>query len=229
VSEHVLPFYLLCDESYSMTDHLDKMNACVRELCKAIATDRQVASKSRLCLIGFSSTANVLVPLSRLTELREITGLTATAATNYGAAFTRLREVISSDVEALNASDHVVYRPVVFVLSDGLPTDPASWRAAHDRLVDRDWPARPHIVAIGIGDADTGTLKSISTFRTYLNTGGVTAGAALRKLNEVLTSSIVLSGKSPTQCRSRANGVDRADEPGHSAVGQVAGTAGRPA
>lgn len=194
--EHVLPFYVVCDESYSMADHLDTLNAGLRELHHAVATDHRVADKIRLCLIGFSSTASVLMPLSRLTELTELTALTATASTNFGAAFTLLRHTISNDVEALNGSAHTVYRPVVFFLSDGQPTDPASWKAAHDRLTEREWPARPHIIAFGIGDADPQTIRRVGTFKAFMSHSGMTPGAAAREFATVLTSSIVMSGRS---------------------------------
>jgi uncharacterized protein YegL len=199
--EHVLPFYLVCDESYSMTAHLDTLNGFLRGLYEAVTTDRRVADKSRLCLIGFSGTAKVLMPLSRPQEVTELTGLTARATSNFGAAFTLLRQTISQDVETLNAMAHVVYRPVVFFLSDGQPTDPASWRAAYDRLIDEGWPARPRMVAFGIGDADPVTIRRIGTFKTYLDHSDMTPGAVVRKLVHILTSSIVMSGKSTSEAR----------------------------
>jgi uncharacterized protein YegL len=196
MSEHVLPCYVVCDESYSMADHLDTLNAGIRGLHHAVTTDRRVADKIRFCLIGFSGMANVLVPLTKLTEVTEITGLTARAASNFGAVFTLLRDTIENDVEALNCRAHTVYRPVVLFLSDGLPTDPASWRAAHDRLTDHNWPARPHIIAFGIGDADPRTIRTVGTFKAFMGHSGMTPGAAVREFAELLTSSIVMSGRS---------------------------------
>lgn len=201
MSEHVLPFYVVCDESYSMADHLDTLNAELRGLHHAVMTDHQVAARSWLCLIGFSRTARVLTPLSRLAELTEITGLTAGAATNYSAAFALLRDTIESDVDVLNSQAHTVYRPVVFFLSDGQPTDPASWRAAHARLVDRSWPARPHIIAFGIGDADPRTIRVVGTFKAFMSQDGMTPGKAIREFASTLTSSIVMSGRSTAQAQ----------------------------
>lgn len=199
MSEHVLPFYVVCDESYSMVEHLDTLNAGVRDLHHVATTDRRVAGKVRLCLMGFSGAANVLVPLSKPTELTQITGMTAKAATNFGAAFALLRETIESDVRAMNTAAHVVYRPVVFFLSDGLPTDPASWRAAHDRLTENSWPARPHIIAFGIGDADAQTIKRVGTFKTFMSDSGMTPGAVVRKFAKELTTSIVMSDNSDSR------------------------------
>jgi uncharacterized protein YegL len=52
-SEHVLPFYVVCDVSFSMTDHLDALNAALLELHRAVGTDPVVADRTRFCLIGF--------------------------------------------------------------------------------------------------------------------------------------------------------------------------------
>ena len=198
MSEQVVPFYVMCDESYSMTDHMDTLNAGLRGLHHAITNDHRVASKIRFCLIGFSSTPNVLVPLSRMAEVTEITGLAAKAATNFGAAFTLLRHVIEEDVERLNNSAYTVNRPVVFFLSDGQPTDPASWRAAYDRLTDQNWPARPHIIAFGIGDADARTIRSVGTFKAFMSNSGVNPDAAVQEFAKVLTDCMVMSGRSAT-------------------------------
>jgi len=192
--EQILPFYVVCDQSYSMADHLDALNDGLAELHRAVGTDPVVADKTRFCLIGFSGTAEILQPLCRLSDVVDIVELTTQAGTSFGAAFTLLRETIDSDVELLKADAHRVYRPAVFFLSDGHPTDPASWPEDYDRLRDPDWPARPNIIAFGIGDADPATIGQIGTFQAFMSQGGVSPAAALHGFARALTTSVVRSG-----------------------------------
>jgi uncharacterized protein YegL len=191
--ERILPFYVVCDQSYSMADHLDALSDGLAQLHTAVGTDPVVADKTRFCLIGFSGVAEVLLPLCRPSDVIHLTGLTMQAATSFGAAFTLLRDTIERDVRTLKAQAHQVYRPAVFFLSDGHPTDPATWPAAYERLVDPDWPARPNIIAFGIGDADAATIGRIGTFQAFMSDGGVSPAAALHGFANALTTSVVHS------------------------------------
>jgi uncharacterized protein YegL len=189
--EQILPFYVVCDQSYSMADHLDSLNEGLRQLHAAVGTDPVVADKTRFCLIGFSGFAEVLQPLCSPSDVIGITGLTTSAATSFGKAFTLLRETIERDVDVLQAQAHQVYRPAVFFLSDGHPTDPTTWPAAYARLVDPDWPPRPNIIAFGIGDADAATIGRIGTFQAFMSQGGVSPADALHSFAHALTTSVV--------------------------------------
>lgn len=191
--EQILPFYVVCDQSYSMSDHLDALNDGLAQLHVAVGTDPVVADRTRLCLIGFSAEAVVLQPLCRPSDVVGLTDLTTQAATSFGEAFTLLRDTIENDVDELKARGDQVYRPAVFFLSDGFPTDHATWQAAYERLVDPDWPARPNIIAFGIGDADARTIERIGTFQAFMSEGGVTPAAALHGFARALTTSVVRS------------------------------------
>lgn len=191
--EQILPLYVVCDQSYSMADHLDALNDGLRQLHAAVGTDPVVAEKTRFCLIGFSGIAEVLQPLCRASDVIRITGLTIQAATSFGAAFRVLRDTIESDVDTLKARGDQVYRPAVFFLSDGHPTDQPTWEAEYERLVDPDWPARPNIIAFGIGDADAATIDRIGTFQAFMSQGGVSPAAALHSFARALTTSVVRS------------------------------------
>ncbi len=192
--EQILPFYVVCDQSYSMADHLDALNDGLAQLHRAVGTDPVVADKTRFCLIGFAGDAEILQPLCRLSDVVDIVGLTTQAGTSFGVAFTLLRETIERDVDLLKADAHRVYRPAVFFLSDGHPTDPATWPDAYARLVDPDWPARPNIISFGIGDADADTIGRIGTFQAFMSAGGVSPGNALHGFARALTTSVVRSG-----------------------------------
>ena len=175
----VLPCYVVCDVSLSMTDHIAGLNAGLREFRGALHADPSVAERIRCCVVGFAETPTVLQPLYAAAALTELPELGPCAGTNFGPAFTLLRAAIDKDVRALKDRRLRVHRPIVFFLSDGQPTDPVTWPAAYATLTDPAWSARPDVIAYGIGDADHDTLGRIGTSRTFLARDGVRLGTAL--------------------------------------------------
>jgi uncharacterized protein YegL len=175
----VLPCYVVCDVSLSMTDHIDELNAGLREFRGAIHADASVAGKIRCCLVGFAETATVLQPLYPLAEVPVLPKLGSSTGTNFGPAFRFLRTAIERDVQTLKEDSARVHRPLVFFLSDGLPTDPVTWPDAYATLTDPAWTARPDVIAYGVGAADRDTLVRIGTSRTFLSRDGVRMSTAL--------------------------------------------------
>ncbi|MFL6143236.1 MAG: vWA domain-containing protein [Labedaea sp.] len=179
----VLPIYVVCDHSFSMLDHIDTLNDSLLELHRACGRDPYVSARTLFCLIGFAESPEILLPLCKPDWLATIPGGgTARASSNFAPAFSFLREIITRDVAVLRRKTHDVYRPAVFFLSDGQPTDPMTWPAAHARLVDPAWAAHPDIVALGVGEADPVTINRIGTFGAYLGRNGLGLGAVLRRL-----------------------------------------------
>lgn len=172
-SDHVLLFYVLCDESFSMMDHIEAVNEGFWLLHRSIGADPAMAERLRLCVVGFSRSPRMVLPLSRLSECGEFSVRTTEAASNFGAAFAFLRETIERDVGSLEERSVRVHRPAVCVVSDGQPTDPATWPAAFAALTDPSWPARPNMIAFGVGDADPATIARIGTFRAFTCQDGV--------------------------------------------------------
>ncbi len=179
MNSDVLPCYVVCDVSLSMIDHMDEVNAGLREFRGAVHADSSVAERVHCCVVGFAETPTVLQPLYPMARFTELPAPEYCAGTNFGPAFTLLRDAIDRDVRGLKADRLRVHRPIVFFLSDGQPTDPVTWPAAFATLTDPAWPARPNVIAFGIGDADQDTLGRIGTFRVFLGRDGVRMGTAL--------------------------------------------------
>ncbi|SNT19843.1 vWA domain-containing protein [Actinacidiphila glaucinigra] len=191
----ILPFYLVCDESGSMIGpNIDAMNKALPELHQEISTNPTVADKTRFCLIGFSDDAKVLQPLVDLSDIDSLPALAGGGLTAYGEAFRALLRCIEGDVTTLKGQGHEVYRPVVFFLSDGIPTD-AGWEQAHKELVQARYG--PKIIAFGIGEADPGTISQVANFRAFMQQdASVSPAQALREFAASLTRSIVRSASS---------------------------------
>jgi len=192
MGEQVLPFYLVCDESYSMQgEPLDAINQELPNIYHEIASNPVVADKTRLGIIGFSAGAEVLLPLADLNEVQSLVQLTPRGATNYGAAFSLLRATIEQDIRDLKQAGHTPFRPTVFFLTDGQPTD--DWYAAHQKLISPDFRARPTILAFGFGDVQPATLRQVATFRAFIADGDLSPAQALREFARQLLNSVVQS------------------------------------
>lgn len=191
----ILPFYMVCDESGSMAGTgVDAINSALPDLHHEISTNPSVADKTRFALIGFSTQASVLQPLADLSELTQLPSLSAGGVTSFGAAFRLLKDTIDKDVAALKAEGHDVYRPVVFFLSDGIPTDD-DWRTPLKDL--NAFRYAPKIIAFGISDADAATITEVANFKAFIQQdSSITPAVALREFASSLTRSIVNSATS---------------------------------
>ena len=159
----VLPFYLLCDESGSMSGApIQAVNEGLQKIWTELIKSPAVSDKARVSVISFSDTAEVLVPLTDLQLLTSMPGCQTKGGTNFGNAFRKMKQVIDSDVMNLKAQQMKVIRPVVFFMSDGEPTD-AGWQQAHAELTDPNYAFRPHIMSFGIGSADGQTINDVAT------------------------------------------------------------------
>lgn len=191
LGQEVLLFYIVCDESGSMGPNggIDEINRALPELHGALASDPLVVDKSRLSIVAFSDDAEVILPLCRVTDIADMPGVQESGLTNYGRAFQVLLQAINNDVAALKGQGYRVYRPCVFFMSDGEPTD--EWEASYQALINQ--PNRPHVVAFGVGLADPQILARIGTLRCYVGRDRTNAGRALASVMSTIGNSIIAS------------------------------------
>lgn len=199
----MVPCYVVCDFSLSMTDYIGDVSAGLREFRGAAHADPVAAARIRVCVIGVADTPWVLHPLRPAAELPDLAGRSPSAGTNFGPVFELLRETIDRDVSALNRNRVTVRRPIVFFVSDGRPTDPWTWPTAFAAIADPTWTARPDVIAFGVGAADPDTLSRIGVDRVFL--GGVRLGAALAA--SVLIHAVSTSGPLARHTLSRSGNV----------------------
>ena len=160
----VLPVYLVVDTSASLRGEIGLLNKAVAGFFRSIADDAVLADMVKLCLIRFSSEATTVVPLSDPSAVSEVTSLVADGSTTYSAAFHLARQEISADVADLKRQAYRVFRPLIFFMTDGAPTDPG-WLAALELLRSPQFALRPTIVAVGFGSADPAIIGEIGSGR----------------------------------------------------------------
>jgi uncharacterized protein YegL len=156
-----LPVYLLLDTSESMAGPaIEAVAQGVKTLVKELRTNPLALETAYLSVITFSRDAQQLVPLSELMHFQP-PPLRVRPGTALGAALRMLIECLQRDVKKTTPTTKGDYKPLVFILTDGQPTD--AWEDAADAVKQAGRPKMANIFAIGCGpDVDTEVLYRIT-------------------------------------------------------------------
>jgi uncharacterized protein YegL len=159
VSTRRLPVYILADVSGSMQGTpIESVKAGIRQLHRDLLGDPQAIESAYLSIITFSDTAQ---QLERLTEVAAFNppDLQARGQTNLGDALRLLTDCFDTEILRTTPEQKGDWRPLVFLLSDGAPTDQA-WPQYAQQLRER----RPaNIIAVACGDqADVTVLQQVT-------------------------------------------------------------------
>ena len=152
-----LPVYLVLDVSGSMTgEPIEAVRNGVQMLISALRGEPQALETAFLSVISFESVAKQVVPLTDLISFQE-PNLDAGGATSLGEALKLLSSKLDSDIVKGTLEQKGDWKPLVFIMTDGQPTD--NWQKGADELKKR----KATIVACAAGfNADTNVLKQIT-------------------------------------------------------------------
>lgn len=152
------PVYIVLDTSGSMAgDPIEAVREGMRLLLDELKSDPQANEVAWLSVITFDSDARQVVPLTQLGSFKE-PYLDAGGTTAFGGALTVLSACIEKEVRKRTDDYKADWKPLVFIMTDGEPTD--EWESAADSVKSK----RPaNIVACAAGArANTDTLKRVT-------------------------------------------------------------------
>ncbi|MDO4586308.1 MAG: TerY-C metal binding domain-containing protein [Planctomycetia bacterium] len=153
-----LPIYFVLDCSESMVgEAFDGMKKGLKSLLAELTRDPAAMELAYLSVISFASSAKQVVPLTELCQFR-VPELTLGSGTALGAALQLLENKVNQEVVRSTMTQKGDYKPIVFLMTDGEPTD--SWLPVAGRLMHNH-----HIqtVAVGVGpDVNLQSLMRIS-------------------------------------------------------------------
>lgn len=186
-----LPVYLLLDCSGSMMgEPIEAVRQGVKALLSELKGDPQALETAYLSVITFDSSARQVIPLTELMQFQE-PELKASGATALGGALNVLMECVNSEVRKSSETQKGDWRPLVFILTDGAPTDVEAFGQAVQALKGMK---AANIVACAAGSrADTTYLRQITENVLMMNT--LSAGDMARFFAWV-SGSIKMSSKS---------------------------------
>lgn len=122
-----LPVYLLLDCSGSMSgEPIEAVRQGVKMLLSELRGDPQALETAYLSIITFASSAQQISPLTELMLVKEPT-INAGGATALGGALRVLMDCVQKEVRQSTETQKGDWRPLVFILTDGEPTDTAEF------------------------------------------------------------------------------------------------------
>ncbi len=161
-----LPVYLLLDTSGSMHgEPIEAVKNGVQILLSNLRQDPYALETAYLSVITFNETAKQVVPLTELPSFQAPV-LNASGTTSLGGALSLLASSIEREVAKTTAEEKGDWKPLVFIMTDGEPTD--DWAKGLEALK----KVRTGVVvacAAGPG-ADTSVLKKITEVVVSLDT-----------------------------------------------------------
>jgi uncharacterized protein YegL len=198
----VMPFYLICDVSASMWQEMTALHDGVTRLREAIVQSPIVNAVAHICVMTFSDDARVVVTLRRMSDLDGMPKFDYENDTQYGSAFRVLAKQIAADYAAFRRERRSVYRPCVYFLTDGEPTD-GDWRRTLGDMLSNGAMARmgayPIIVPFGFRDATDNTLRRLAYppgVSRWYHARSSTIATALDEILDIILKSVLDSGYS---------------------------------
>jgi len=126
-----LPVLILADTSGSMSANgkISTLNEAIQDMVSTFKQESARQAEIQVGLITFGGdAAEMHLPLAKSTEIESMKPLEASGRTPMGHAFELATNVLE-DKELITSRD---YRPVLILLSDGIPTD--DWKAGLEHL-----------------------------------------------------------------------------------------------
>ncbi|MDR1776522.1 MAG: VWA domain-containing protein [Desulfovibrio sp.] len=161
-----LPVYLLLDTSGSMMgEPIESVKNGIQVLISALRQDPYALETVFLSIITFDNEAKQVVPLTELTSFVP-PDLIATGTTSLGGALSLLADKIETEVTKSTPEVKGDWKPLVFIMTDGVPTD--DWLKG---LTNLKKVRTGLIIACAAGaNADTTILKQITEVVVQLDT-----------------------------------------------------------
>ena len=162
----VMPFYIVCDVSWSMAADMSTLNEALGDLRQEIVSEPLVDDVARIAILTFSDSAQVVAPLAQVSE-SGLPTLRDQGGTNYGEAFRTLAQTIEQDRASLKSQGYKIYRPCAFFLTDGEPQDhdyAQTFRSTltYDSTSGQGMAAHPIFVPFGFRDAREDVLRQLA-------------------------------------------------------------------
>ena len=161
-----LPVYLVLDISGSMTgEPIEAVKNGVQVLVSTLRQDPYALETAFLSVITFDSSARQVVPLTEL-SMFQMPDIQATGTTALGDALSLLANKVSTEVTKSTAEVKGDWKPLVFIMTDGGPTD--NWQKGLNDFKNQKFGM---VVACAAGSgANTSILKQITEVVVQLDT-----------------------------------------------------------
>lgn len=161
------PLVLLVDTSSSMAEDLAAVASGLEGLRSALARDPVARNRVELVVITFGGRVTTHGDFGEA-ALFEPPVLSASGDTPMAAALTLALDTLEAKKQAYRRSGLDYYRPLLFLLTDGEPTDTARWPEAVRRVREAERERKVVLLAVGTKTASFARLGELCPDRVPL-------------------------------------------------------------
>ncbi|MBE6419158.1 MAG: VWA domain-containing protein [Akkermansiaceae bacterium] len=200
-----LPVYLLLDTSGSMYgDPIEAVRNGVQAMFTALRNDPYALETAYVSIITFNDQAKQVVPLTEVCSV-QAPNIEASGCTALGDALKLLAHKIDTEVTKTTREVRGDWKPLVFILTDGVPTD-----SIDEGLKELKKCKLGMIVACAAGaGAETSVLKQITENVVSLDTADASTLAAFFKW---VTASVSMGSAKVTETPGNSDSGATLDE-----------------
>lgn len=201
-----LPVYLLLDTSGSMSgEPIEAVKNGVQVMISSLRQNPQAIETAFISVITFDTSAKQIIPLTDLASFQMV-DIKATGVTALGDALKLVANKIDSEVEKTTPDQKGDWKPLVFIMTDGIPTD--NWQ---NGLVEFKKRKTAFVVACAAGaGADTNILKQITDNVVSLDTAD---SSSIAKFFQWVTASIGVSSTKVEDSGKEVQGLNELPPP----------------
>jgi len=201
-----LPVYLLLDTSGSMSgEPIEALKNGVQVMISSLRQNPQAIETAFISVITFDSKAQQIIPLTDLSTFQMV-DIKASGVTALGDGLEVLSKAIDREVARTTAETKGDWKPLVFIMTDGLPTD--DWQRGLAEFKKRKTGI---VVACGAGSgADSNTLKAITDNVVRLDTAD---SQSISKFFQWVTASIGVSSTKVEDTGKELTGINELPPP----------------
>lgn len=201
-----LPVYLLLDTSGSMSgEPIEAVKNGVQVMISSLRQNPQAIETAFLSVITFNTEANQIIPLTDLASFQMV-DISASGTTSLGEALKLVSTKIDYEVAKTTMEQKGDWKPLVFIMTDGIPTD--NWQSG---LAEYQKRKVAFTVACGAGSgADTNILKQITENVVSLDNADT---ASIGKFFQWVTASIGVSSSKVEESGKEVVGLNELPPP----------------
>ena len=185
---------------------IEQVKNGVQMLVAGLRQDPYALETAYLGVITFDSAAKEVVPLTELTAFQP-PAIVASGATSLGAALSLVADSAKNNVAKSTAAQKGDWRPMVFILTDGQPTD--DWQKGLARFKQEKWGI---VVACAVDSADTSVLKQIAGEENVVKLD-TSDSSSIKAFFKWVTVSVSVSSKSVEQAGKEVTGLSELPPP----------------
>jgi len=139
----------------SVEGKVEALNQAVSQMLESFAKEKLALVEIQVCIISFGGTAQIQMPLQSATDAHSSwQDMKTKPGTPMGAAMCLAADLIEDHDQFPSRA----YRPIIVLISDGLPKD--DWRAGLKRLTQESRAQKADRLAMAVGnDADEAMLQ----------------------------------------------------------------------